>query len=120
MRGGKRLFVQVGVTEAVRLDACGPILSTDDALRRGGADGTDVAPGLTADVSRPRPRPLRRAHGVGGVDLRQGGKKGLGGDGQGEAGAGESGVRIIDLHCYPGTEEWIACQGAYVEALTKY
>jgi uncharacterized protein len=29
-------------------------------------------------------------------------------------------VRIVDLHCYPGTPEWIACQGPYVEALAKY
>ncbi len=29
-------------------------------------------------------------------------------------------MRIIDLHCYPGTTEWIACQGPYVEALAKY
>ena len=29
-------------------------------------------------------------------------------------------MRIIDLHCYPGTSEWIACQGPYVEALAKY
>ena len=29
-------------------------------------------------------------------------------------------MRIIDLHCYPGTAEWIACQGPYVEALAKY
>jgi len=29
-------------------------------------------------------------------------------------------VRIIDLHCYPGTKEWIACQGPYVDALAKY
>ena len=29
-------------------------------------------------------------------------------------------MRIIDLHCYPGTQEWIACQGPYVEALAKY
>ena len=29
-------------------------------------------------------------------------------------------MRIIDLHCYPGTPEWIACQGPYVEALAKY
>jgi uncharacterized protein len=29
-------------------------------------------------------------------------------------------MRIIDLHCYPGTKEWIACQGPYVEALAKY
>jgi hypothetical protein len=29
-------------------------------------------------------------------------------------------MRIIDLHCYPGTREWIACQGPYVEALAKY
>ena len=32
----------------------------------------------------------------------------------------ERDVRIIDLHCYPGTKEWIACQGPYVEALAKY
>jgi predicted TIM-barrel fold metal-dependent hydrolase len=29
-------------------------------------------------------------------------------------------MRIIDLHCYPGTKEWIECQGPYVEALAKY
>lgn len=29
-------------------------------------------------------------------------------------------MRIIDLHCYPGTNEWIACQGPYVEALATY
>ena len=29
-------------------------------------------------------------------------------------------MRIIDLHCYPGTMEWIACQGPYVDALAKY
>jgi predicted TIM-barrel fold metal-dependent hydrolase len=29
-------------------------------------------------------------------------------------------MRIIDLHCYPGTKEWIACQGPYVEALATY
>ncbi len=29
-------------------------------------------------------------------------------------------MRIIDLHCYPGTREWIQCQGPYVEALAKY
>ncbi len=29
-------------------------------------------------------------------------------------------MRIVDLHCYPGTREWIACQGPYVEALAKY
>ena len=29
-------------------------------------------------------------------------------------------MRIIDLHCYPGTPEWIRCQGPYVEALAKY
>ncbi|TAK80710.1 MAG: amidohydrolase [Betaproteobacteria bacterium] len=29
-------------------------------------------------------------------------------------------MRIIDLHCYPGTKEWLACQGPYVEALAKY
>ena len=29
-------------------------------------------------------------------------------------------MRRIDLHCYPGTPEWIASQGPYVEALAKY
>ena len=29
-------------------------------------------------------------------------------------------MRIIDLHCYPNTDPWIACQGPYVEALAKY
>jgi predicted TIM-barrel fold metal-dependent hydrolase len=29
-------------------------------------------------------------------------------------------MRIIDLHCYPGTQTWIDCQGPYVEALAKY
>jgi len=29
-------------------------------------------------------------------------------------------MRIVDLHCYPGTKEWLACQGPYVEALAKY
>src|SRR6266705_2601012 len=29
-------------------------------------------------------------------------------------------MRIIVLHCYPGTKEWIACQGPYVEALARY
>jgi uncharacterized protein len=29
-------------------------------------------------------------------------------------------VRIIDLHCYPGTREWIMAQGPYVDALAKY
>jgi predicted TIM-barrel fold metal-dependent hydrolase len=29
-------------------------------------------------------------------------------------------VRIIDLHCYPGTQAWIDSQGPYVEALARY
>lgn len=29
-------------------------------------------------------------------------------------------MRKIDLHCYPNTDKWIACQGPYVEALEKY
>ena len=29
-------------------------------------------------------------------------------------------MRIIDLHCYPGTREWIECQGPYVAELAKY
>jgi len=29
-------------------------------------------------------------------------------------------MRKIDLHAYPGTKEWIDCQGPYVEALAVY
>ena len=29
-------------------------------------------------------------------------------------------MRRIDLHCYPGTEEWVSSQGPYAEALAKY
>ena len=29
-------------------------------------------------------------------------------------------MRKIDLHAYPGTKEWINCQGPYVAALAKY
>jgi predicted TIM-barrel fold metal-dependent hydrolase len=29
-------------------------------------------------------------------------------------------MRIIDLHCYPNTQEWIDCQGPYVKALAEY
>ncbi|HEY4265255.1 MAG TPA: amidohydrolase family protein [Micropepsaceae bacterium] len=29
-------------------------------------------------------------------------------------------MRKIDLHAYPGTQEWIACQGPYVDALAAY
>jgi hypothetical protein len=29
-------------------------------------------------------------------------------------------MRIIDLHCYPSTQQWIDCQGPYVAALAKY
>ena len=29
-------------------------------------------------------------------------------------------MRIIDLHCYPGTPEWIVCQGPYVAELARY
>ena len=29
-------------------------------------------------------------------------------------------MRIIDLHCYPGTQAWIDSQGPYVAALAKY
>ncbi len=29
-------------------------------------------------------------------------------------------MRIIDLHCYPGTREWIECQGPYVAELARY
>ena len=29
-------------------------------------------------------------------------------------------MRRIDLHCYPGTQEWITSQGPYVEALGRY
>jgi predicted TIM-barrel fold metal-dependent hydrolase len=29
-------------------------------------------------------------------------------------------MRIIDVHCYPNTKEWIACQRPYVDGLAKY
>src|SRR5260370_28406759 len=29
-------------------------------------------------------------------------------------------MRIIDVHCYPNTKEWIVCQQPYVDALAKY
>ncbi len=29
-------------------------------------------------------------------------------------------MRRIDLHCYPGTEEWVRSQGPYADALAKY
>jgi len=29
-------------------------------------------------------------------------------------------MRIIDVHCYPNTKGWIACQQPYVDALAKY
>jgi predicted TIM-barrel fold metal-dependent hydrolase len=29
-------------------------------------------------------------------------------------------MRIIDIHCYPSTKEWIACQQPYVDALAAY
>jgi hypothetical protein len=29
-------------------------------------------------------------------------------------------MRIIDVHCYPNTAEWIRCQQPYVDALAKY
>jgi predicted TIM-barrel fold metal-dependent hydrolase len=29
-------------------------------------------------------------------------------------------MRIIDVHCYPNTKEWIACQKPYVDALARY
>ena len=29
-------------------------------------------------------------------------------------------MRIIDLHCYPNTQEWIACQQPFVDALAQY
>lgn len=29
-------------------------------------------------------------------------------------------MRKIDLHAYPGTQEWITCQGPYVEPLARY
>jgi predicted TIM-barrel fold metal-dependent hydrolase len=29
-------------------------------------------------------------------------------------------MRIIDLHCYPGTQAWLDSQGPYVDALAKY
>ena len=29
-------------------------------------------------------------------------------------------MRIIDVHAYPNTKEWIACQQPYVDALARY
>jgi hypothetical protein len=29
-------------------------------------------------------------------------------------------MRIIDVHCYANTKEWIACQQPYVDALASY
>ena len=29
-------------------------------------------------------------------------------------------MRVVDLHCYPNTREWIACQQPYVDALARY
>jgi len=29
-------------------------------------------------------------------------------------------MRRIDLHCYPGTQEWVDAQGPYADALAKY
>ena len=29
-------------------------------------------------------------------------------------------MRIIDLHCYPGTDTWIESQGPYPAALASY
>src|SRR5579863_10082189 len=29
-------------------------------------------------------------------------------------------LRKIDLHAYPGTQEWITCQGPYVQPLAAY
>ena len=29
-------------------------------------------------------------------------------------------MKIIDIHCYPNTKEWIACQQPYVDALARY
>ena len=29
-------------------------------------------------------------------------------------------MRIIDVHCYPNTQEWISCQRPYAEALSAY
>jgi predicted TIM-barrel fold metal-dependent hydrolase len=29
-------------------------------------------------------------------------------------------MRIVDVHCYPNTKEWIACQQPYVDALARY
>ena len=29
-------------------------------------------------------------------------------------------MRIIDLHCYPGTQEWINSQGPYPAELARY
>src|SRR3954465_9773104 len=66
--------------------------------------------------------PVRRGGGgiagaVRGVHARRARTRRAGGQGLPHS---EAMMRIIDLHCYPGTKEWIACQGPYVEALAKY
>src|SRR6185437_14011554 len=49
------------------------------------------------------------------IRLRQGVEKGTG-----RPPDGGSVMRRVDLPCYPGTREWNASQGLYVEALGQY
>ena len=57
------------------------------------------------------------------LDVRQGLEERSGRDGARAETSGRAradAMRIIDLHCYPNTREWIACQQPYVDALAKY
>ncbi len=59
------------------------------------------------------------------LDVRQGVEEDAGRDGiancrhRGRRQRRADVMRIIDLHCYPNTKPWIACQGPYVEALAE-
>src|SRR5262249_19733567 len=89
----------------------------------------DPAPGGHADPAgsgggphRAGDRPAQAARAAGGrrelpaVSDWQGLQEGSGGHG-GERGGP---MRRVDLHAYPGTAEWIASQGPYVEPLGRY
>src|SRR5207249_6949566 len=78
--------------------------------------------GLAADRARRRPHRRRGAQG------HAGHAAGVGHDQEAVAARRtlhdgvhpRAPVRRIDLHCYPGTQEWITAQGPFVEALGKY
>src|SRR5262249_9129970 len=79
---------------------------------RRGVEGGAVGPGPGASAR------LRRRAARANLARRDGIRPSRAADDQ--APEGVLTVRIVDLHCYPGTREWIACQGPYVEALAKY